>query len=154
MASRAHYIRERPRERVPMLKVKRIAHVAVCVADVDAAGAVWASVFGLRPGEPELVSSQATVAMTMAVGESCVEFIAPAGNPSLARFLEKRGPGLHHIAIEVEGIDQAVAALKGLGVALIDDTPRLGAHGHKVVFVHPKATGGVLIELVEAVSKE
>jgi methylmalonyl-CoA/ethylmalonyl-CoA epimerase len=65
------------------------------------------------------------------------------------RFLDKRGPGLHHIAIEVEGIEQAILVLKGMGVPMIDEAPRPGARGHKVAFIHPKATGGVLVELVE-----
>ena len=72
-----------------------------------------------------------------------------SGDEGLERFLEKRGPGLHHIAVEVEGIEQALATLKALGIALIDETPRKGARGHKVAFLHPKATGGVLVELVE-----
>jgi methylmalonyl-CoA/ethylmalonyl-CoA epimerase len=81
--------------------------------------------------------------------ETSVELISPRGNDGLTRFLEKRGPGLHHIAVEVEGIEEAILLLKGLGVPMIDETPRKGARGHKVAFVHPKATGGVLVELVE-----
>ena len=83
------------------------------------------------------------------IGESNLELIEPKGNDGLRKFLDKRGPGLHHVAIEVEGIEDALALLKSLGVPLIDETPRAGARGHKVAFVHPKATGGVLIELVE-----
>ena len=83
------------------------------------------------------------------MGESSIELIAPRGNEGLARFLEKRGPGLHHIALEIEGIDEALALLKAMGVRLIDESPRVGARGHRVAFVHPEATGGVLIELVE-----
>jgi methylmalonyl-CoA/ethylmalonyl-CoA epimerase len=67
----------------------------------------------------------------------------------VARFLEKRGPGLHHVALEVESIEEALASLTALGVPLVDREPRIGAHGHKVAFVHPKPTGGLLIELVE-----
>ena len=94
-------------------------------------------------------SSQKTEAMLLPLGETSVELISPKGNEGLARFLEKRGPGLHHIAVEVEGIEAALELLKGLGVPLIDETPRRGARGHKVAFVHPSATGGVLVELVE-----
>ena len=85
----------------------------------------------------------------MPVGETSVELISPRGNGGLARFLDKRGPGLHHVAIEVEGIESAIALLESLGVPMIDRAPRRGARGHKVAFVHPKATGGVLVELVE-----
>ena len=83
------------------------------------------------------------------MGETSLELIAPRGNESLERFLSKRGPGLHHVAVQVEGIDAAIALLRGLGVPMIDAAPRLGARGHRVAFVHPKATGGVLVELVE-----
>jgi methylmalonyl-CoA/ethylmalonyl-CoA epimerase len=132
-----------------MLKIKKIDHVAVLVADVGAAAAKYKELFGLVGGQREVVASQKTEAMLLPVGESNIELIAPKGNDSLEKFLTKRGPGLHHIAIEVEGIEAALALLKGLGVPLIDEAPRAGARGHKVAFVHPKATGGVLVELVE-----
>src|SRR5579883_1672988 len=136
-----------------MLKIKRIDHVAVCVQDIDEAAARWRAAFGLEPRERETVASQKTEAMLLPLGASAdntqIELISPRGNEGLARFLEKRGPGLHHVAVEVEGIESALALLKSLGVPLIDEAPRKGARGHKVAFVHPKATGGVLVELVE-----
>jgi methylmalonyl-CoA/ethylmalonyl-CoA epimerase len=132
-----------------MLKIKKIDHVAVCVADLDEAAARWHALFGLAPREREVVESQKTEAVMLPIGETNVELIAPRGNDSLTRFLDKRGPGLHHLAIEVEGIEQAIAVLKELGVPMIDEAPRRGARGHKVAFLHPKATGGVLVELVE-----
>jgi methylmalonyl-CoA/ethylmalonyl-CoA epimerase len=132
-----------------MLKIRKIDHVAVCVADIDEAAAKWRAVLGLAPREREVVASQKTEAALLPVGDTSIELISPRGNDSLARFLEKRGPGLHHIAVEVEGIEQAIVLLEGLGVEMIDKTPRRGARGHKVAFVHPRATGGVLIELVE-----
>jgi methylmalonyl-CoA/ethylmalonyl-CoA epimerase len=99
----------------------------------------------------EVVASQKTDAMLLPVGsgETSLELIAPKGNDGLEKFLGKRGPGLHHVAVEVEGIEDALAFLKSLGVRLIDETPRVGARGHKVAFVHPSVTGGVLVELVE-----
>jgi methylmalonyl-CoA/ethylmalonyl-CoA epimerase len=132
-----------------MLKIKKIDHVAVCVADMDEALARWRTVFGLQARERETVASQKTEVALLPLGETSVELISPRGNDGLARFLDKRGPGLHHVAIEVEGIESAIALLKGLGVPMIDEAPRKGARGHKVAFVHPKATGGVLVELVE-----
>jgi len=144
------------------LKIKKIDHVAVCVPDIDEAAARWKSAMGLQPGVREVVESQKTEALLLHLpgppgegrdagrgAETCVELISPRGNESLARFLEKRGPGLHHIAVEVEGIETAIALLTSLGVPMIDTAPRRGARGHKVAFVHPKATGGVLVELVE-----
>jgi methylmalonyl-CoA/ethylmalonyl-CoA epimerase len=131
-----------------MVKIKKIDHVAVCVGDLDEAAAKWRA-FGLVPRERELVAEQKTEAILLPVGETSIELISPRGNDSLARFLERRGAGLHHVAVEVEGIEEALKLLKGLGVPLIDEAPRRGARGHKVAFVHPKATGGVLVELVE-----
>ncbi len=131
------------------VKIKRIDHVAICVADVESGAAPFRSFFGLGEGTCEFVASQNTQALLLAVGHSSLELIAPAGNPSLSRFLEKRGPGLHHVAFEVEGIEDALAELRAQGAPLIDAIPRIGARGHKVAFVHPKATGGVLVELVE-----
>jgi methylmalonyl-CoA/ethylmalonyl-CoA epimerase len=132
-----------------MFTIKKIDHVAVCVSDIDAAAAKYKEVFGLIGTARENVASQKTEAVLLPIGESNIELISPRGNEGLVKFLEKRGPGLHHIAIEVEGIESALAFLKGLGVPLIDETPRAGARGHKVAFVHPRATGGVLVELVE-----
>ena len=136
------------------LRIKKIDHVAVCVADIDEAAARWQKTLGLEAGAREVVASQKTEALLLPLGgsgdgETSIELISPRGNEGLARFLEKRGPGLHHIAVEVEGIEAAIALLTSLGVPMIDASPRVGARGHKVAFVHPKATGGVLVELVE-----
>lgn len=132
-----------------MLKIKKIDHVAICVRDIDEAAAKWMQVLGISPTVREVVASQRTDAALLPIGETSLELISPKGNEGLEKFLDKRGPGLHHVAIEVEGIDAALALLKGLGIPLIDETPRKGARGHRVAFVHPKATGGVLVELVE-----
>jgi methylmalonyl-CoA/ethylmalonyl-CoA epimerase len=132
-----------------MLRIKKIDHVAVCVADTDQAIAKYKEVLGVEPAVREVVESQRTEATLLPIGETSIELISPKGNDGLAKFLEKRGPGLHHIAIEVEGLTSALAALKALGVPLLDEAPRKGARGHNVAFLHPKATGGVLVELVE-----
>jgi methylmalonyl-CoA/ethylmalonyl-CoA epimerase len=132
-----------------MLRIKKIDHVAICVRDVDEAVAKYKQVLGLDPQLREVVASQKTEAVLLPIGETSLELISPRGNEGLEKFLEKKGPGLHHIAVEVEGIEQALLTLKALGIPLIDETPRKGARGHKVAFLHPKATGGVLVELVE-----
>ena len=132
-----------------MLRIKKIDHVAICVPDTDEAIARYKQVLGLEPELREVVASQKTEATLLPIGETSLELISPKGNEGLVKFLEKKGPGLHHIAIEVEGIEAALATLKALGVPLVDETPRKGARGHKVAFLHPKATGGVLVELVE-----
>jgi methylmalonyl-CoA/ethylmalonyl-CoA epimerase len=137
----------------PKLKIKRIDHIAVCVRDIDEASARWLEALGIAAhgASREIVASQQTEVMLLPVGDTDIELVAPRGNQGLERFLEKRGPGLHHIAVEVEGIDEALALLASLGVPLIDPVARIGARGHKVAFVHPRATGGVLVELVEPV---
>jgi len=132
-----------------MFKIKKIDHVAVAVADVDETLKKYSSVLGLSPSSREVVESQKTEATLLPIGDSSIELISPKGNAGLEAFLAKRGPGLHHIAIEVEGIEAALVALEALGVPLLDKVPRAGARGHKVAFLHPKATGGVLVELVE-----
>jgi methylmalonyl-CoA/ethylmalonyl-CoA epimerase len=132
-----------------MLKIRKIDHVAVAVNDIDESLKKFKEVFGLDSRQREVVASQKTEAALIPVGEASVELIQPVGNDGLEKFLDKRGPGLHHIAIEVEGIEDALKLLDSLGVPLIDKVPRAGARGHKVAFVHPRATGGVLIELVE-----
>jgi methylmalonyl-CoA/ethylmalonyl-CoA epimerase len=132
-----------------MFRIKKIDHVAVAVENVDQAVTKWHEVFGVDPQNREMVASQKTEIVLLPLGESSVELIEPKGNEGLAKFLEKRGPGLHHIAVEVEGIEAALQFLRTMNVPLVDQTPRIGARGHKVAFLHPKATGGVLIELVE-----
>lgn len=132
-------------------KVKGIDHVAVCVADGAGMARRLEEILGLVVTHRESVPSQKTDAVQLAVGEgqAAIELVSPHGNEGLERFLARRGPGLHHVAIEVEGLLGALAALKALGVPLVDEAPRVGARGHKVAFLHPKATGGLLVELVE-----
>jgi methylmalonyl-CoA/ethylmalonyl-CoA epimerase len=136
-----------------MLKIKKISHVAVAVEDLDAALEKYQRVLGLSATSREVVASQKVEAVLLPIGDASLELIASKGNDGVEKFLEKRGPGLHHVALEVEGIEGALGLLKALGVPLIDETPRVGAHGHLVAFVHPKATGGVLVELVEPIAR-
>ncbi len=131
-----------------MFKILRINHVAVCVSDLDAAEQKFRAL-GLVPSGRELVASQQTEVSFFPVGESNIELIKPEGNAGLEKFLEKRGPGIHHIALEVDHLQNALTLLSALGVPLLDAEPRAGAHGTKVAFLHPKALGGVLVELVE-----
>jgi methylmalonyl-CoA/ethylmalonyl-CoA epimerase len=137
-----------------MIKVKRIDHVALAVADRDAAAHDLSAMFGLGAGAREHVAAQKTDVAFLrangaADGAADLEICAPAGNPALERFLAKRGPGLHHVCFEVDDLSDALATLKAAGVRLIDETPRPGARGHLVAFLHPAATGGVLFELCQ-----
>jgi methylmalonyl-CoA/ethylmalonyl-CoA epimerase len=135
-----------------MIKVKRIDHVAIAVADRDACADGLTALFGLTEGAREHVATQATdVTFLSSEGTepspAALEICAPRGNASLERFLANRGPGLHHVCFEVDDLRGALATLKAAGVRLIDETPRLGARGHEVAFLHPASTGGVLFEL-------
>lgn len=128
----------------------RLDHVAIAVSDLDQALALYRDAFGLPVGGIETVEDQAV--RTAFVGEEPgrIELLCPTRPDSaVGRFLEKRGEGLHHVAVRVHDIERAVAELKARGVPLIDAEPRRGAHGTRVAFVHPKGGRGVLLELVE-----
>jgi methylmalonyl-CoA/ethylmalonyl-CoA epimerase len=126
----------------------RIAHVGVAVADLDAALAFYRDVLGLSPHPTEEADGAAIVSLPF--GESEVELLAPlrADSP-IARFLERRGPGIHHICYRVPDLDAALASCRAAGYRLVDETPRTGASGRRIAFVHPKATAGILLELTE-----
>lgn len=136
------------------MKITRIDHVAVCVASLDLQLPKWLDLLGLQAGARELVEPQKTEAAFIVTPETAgctVELIAPhGGNPGLEKFLERNQnrSGLHHIAFAVEDLAGALQELDAKGVPLIDKTPRPGARGHLVGFLHPKAADGVLIELV------
>lgn len=135
------------------MKILRIDHIALCVPEIEPALQQWQATLGLLLGPREYVPTQLTEAafvLTPAEGEACVELIAPkprGENLGLEKFLDKRG-GLHHIAFAVENIQSALDELAERGVPLLDRHPRPGARGHHVAFLHPKALGGVLVELV------
>jgi methylmalonyl-CoA/ethylmalonyl-CoA epimerase len=128
-----------------------IDHIGVCVGDMDAAAGLWGDLLGRAVAHRECVDAQRTEAAFFDFQETAtVELVAPmAGNVGLEKFLEKRGPGLHHLAFAVSDIHLALARLGEAGVALIDRTPRQGARGHLVAFLHPKAMNGTLVELVQ-----
>ena len=146
-----------------MLKVKNIDHVAIVVGDLDPAAAQLTQLFGLAASGKETVASQKTDVMFLQVSDNdgagakamsvvtAIELCCPAGNPTLDKFLARRGPGLHHICFEVDDIVTALDELRVAQVELIDDVPRTGARGHLVAFLHPRATGGVLYELCQKV---
>jgi methylmalonyl-CoA/ethylmalonyl-CoA epimerase len=127
---------------------KGLDHVAIAVKDLDAAISLYRDVLGLELAEIEEVAEQQVKTAIFGHGTGRIELICPtAADTGVARFLEKRGEGLHHICIEVADIDAAIAALKARGAPMIDETPKAGAGGAKVAFVHPKGAHGVLIEL-------
>ena len=126
----------------------RIAHVGIAVPDLDAALAFYRDVLGLTPHPPEQADGSTIVSLPF--GESDVELLAPlAPDGPIARFLARRGPGIHHICYRVADLDAALAACRTAGYRLIDEAPRTGAGGRRIAFVHPKATAGILLELTE-----
>lgn len=129
-------------------KAKGLDHVAIAVKDLEQAVAYYVDVLGFAPPELEEVPDQQVRTAIFGHGLGRIELICPtAPGTGVAKFLEKRGEGLHHVCVEVADLDQALAALKAKGAALIDETPRIGAGGARIAFVHPKGALGVLTEL-------
>ncbi len=128
--------------------VKRIDHIAIAVNDIDDVARFYTDILELDLSGVEVVTEQKTKVGFLKIGESSIELVQPASDDSpLIKFLETRGPGIHHICFEVEDIQKEVEELKKQGVRMIDETPRPGAHNTRVAFIHPKSSGGVLIEL-------
>ncbi|HEY9383854.1 MAG TPA: methylmalonyl-CoA epimerase [Gemmatimonadales bacterium] len=131
-----------------MTEKPRIAHVGVAVADLAAALAFYRDVLGLSPKPPETADGATIVSVPF--GETEIELLTSAEPESpIARFLARRGPGIHHICYRVPDLDAALAACRAAGYRLIDDAPRLGAGQRRIAFLHPKATAGILLELTE-----
>jgi methylmalonyl-CoA/ethylmalonyl-CoA epimerase len=129
-------------------------HIGIAVADLQAALAFYRDALGLEIDAPEDVASQRVRAhfVPLAAGQPALELLeATADDSPIAKFVGRRGPGLHHLTLRVEDIHRALEHLKARGVRLIDDVPRPGAHGSLVAFVHPSSAHGVLVELKQAV---
>ncbi|WKZ81965.1 MAG: methylmalonyl-CoA epimerase [Acidimicrobiia bacterium] len=125
-------------------------HTAIAVRDLDATLASLAGLYGVEPISREMVPDQGVEEAMIPLGGSYLQVLQPLGPETpVGRFIEKRGEGLHHLAIQVADIDQALAHLEAQGARLIDRTARIGGGGHRIAFVHPHQTGGTLIELVE-----
>lgn len=131
-------------------RVLGVDHVAVVVTDLDEAMRLWRDRLGLRPGSREIVEDQGVEVQMMYAGDTRIELVRPirADSPA-AKFLQKRGPGLHHLALAVADCDESAQAAAAAGARLINPEPVAGAHGTRIAFVHPAAVGGVLTELVE-----
>ena len=130
--------------------LKLIDHVGIAVEDIDSALPYYTDILKLELVHRETVAEQGVEAALLDVGDGHVELIAPLGpETGVAKFLAKRGPGLHHVAYRVEDIDATLAALAADGTRLIDETPRTGIRNSRVAFLHPASTGGVLTEVVQ-----
>lgn len=127
----------------------KIDHIGVAVNSIEEAVKLYSDAFGLKVGEVETIEEQKVKVAMMAIGESRIELLEPIDSEgAIAKYLEKRGEGIHHLALEVSDIQGMLKTLKEKGVPLIDIEPRIGAGGARVAFLHPKAAK-VLIELVE-----
>ena len=131
--------------------LERIHHVAYAVEDIDAALPELTERYGMRVGIRERMEDQGVEAVALDVGTDRLELIQPIDpEGSVARFLERRGPGLHHVGYAVGDLDAALEELRSAGAELIDERPRRGLGGHLIAFVHPHSAGGVLTELVQS----
>jgi methylmalonyl-CoA/ethylmalonyl-CoA epimerase len=130
--------------------IKRIDHIAVVVSDVDAALSFWRDALGIELSHLEDVPAEKSEVAFLPVGDSEIELVLPTSSDSgLGRYLEKRGPGMHHICLEVDDIEAMLAQLKEKGIQLINEQPVVGSHGKKYAFIHPKSAMGVMVELYE-----
>jgi len=128
----------------------KIDHIGIATRGIDETARFWREVLNLEITETEEVAAQKVRVAMLAIGESRIELLEATSDDSpISKFLEKRGPGIHHIAVRVDDIRGALATLKRNRARLIDEEPRMGARGCLVAFVHPSSTGGVLLELVQ-----
>jgi len=125
-----------------------VAHIGIAVSSIGDALPFYRDILGLAPGRPE--SADGATIVSLHVGDVDVELLEPADPSSpVAKFLAKRGPGIHHICYRVTDLDAALARCRAAGYQLIDETPRRGAGGRRIAFLHPKSTNGILLELTD-----
>lgn len=130
--------------------LKKISHIGIAVTSIEDATPFYRDTLGMAFEGTEVVAEQKVKVAFFAVGESRIELLeATSADSPVAKFLEKHGPGVHHIAYEVADLEQRLAQLKAEGVRLIDESPRMGAHHTRIAFMHPKTSGGVLTELCQ-----
>lgn len=128
----------------------KINHLGIATKGIDEALKFWSDSLGLENVHTEVVEDQKVKVAMLPLGESRIELLEPTSDDSpISKFIEKRGGGIHHIAVEVDDIEQSLAKLKEKGMRLIDEQPRIGAEGCLVAFVHPSSANGVLLELVQ-----
>ena len=128
----------------------KINHLGIATKDISEALKFWGDGLGLENVHTEVVEDQKVRVAMLPIGESRIELLEPTSEDSpISKFLEKRGGGIHHVAVDVDDIEASLAKLRSQGMRLIDETPRIGAEGCLVAFVHPSASNGVLLELVQ-----
>ena len=134
------------------MKILSIEHLGIAVDSIDKAAPFWKHILNISHSSTENVIDQGVVTDIYDTGQGKVELLEALGEDSLiAKFLDKRGPGIHHVCFEVIDINSAIKELKENNINVLSDEPTIGAEGYKVVFIHPKSTGGILVELAEKV---
>ncbi len=138
-----------------MPSINHINHIAIVVDDIDAALVFWRDALGLELSHVEDVSEEESIVAFLHAGKNEIELVKPTTSDSgVARYLERRGPGLHHICFEVDDIAACLNRLKSRGMQLINEQPTIGTGGKQIAFVHPKSTHGVLVELYQLTPQE
>jgi methylmalonyl-CoA epimerase len=133
---------------------KRIHHIGIAVKDLDEGLSKYERQLGFEMEGRETVESESVEVAVFNVGESRIELLQSTDPDSvISKFIANRGEGIHHVAVEVDEIERELAELKAKGAPVIDEQPRIGAGGHKVAFIHPKGTSGVLLELIETLNE-
>jgi methylmalonyl-CoA/ethylmalonyl-CoA epimerase len=133
-----------------IMAVKRIDHIAVVVDNIETSLAFWRDALGMDMTHLEEVREQESIVAFLPTGGSEVELVKPTTETSgVAKYLAKRGPGMHHICLEVDNLEEMLADMKAKGVRLINETPTIGAGGKKIAFIHPSSANGVLVELYQ-----
>ena len=137
-------------------RILGVEHLGVAVPDAAAAGEAFRTAFGLPPGHTETLPEHGVKTEFYPLGKGAeLEFLEPLDpENAIGKYVAKKGGGIHHLALQVEGIDALVEAMKARGVRLIDEQPRPGAQGKRVAFIHPRSMGGILVELVEHPASE
>ena len=133
---------------------KRLTHIGIAVKNLDNSSRIFSKLFGMSQSHTEEVVEQRVKAMFFKIGEGGIELLEPTNPDStIAKYIEKRGEGVHHLSFEVDDIDAEIARLKKEGFQMIDEKPRVGADGFKIAFLHPKSTNGVLVEIGQKIEK-
>ena len=130
--------------------LRKIEHLGIAVRDIEEANELYTNLLGVSPYKEEAVESENVITSFFMTGESKIELLqATSDDSTIAKFIEKRGPGIHHIAFDVEDIYAEIKRLQGLGFRMIHETPKDGADNKLIAFLHPKSTDGVLVELCQ-----
>ena len=134
-----------------MASIKRLHHIAVVVSDMEKSLSFWRDALGIPLDHIKDVTEQESQVAVLPIGNSLIELVKPTTqNSGVARYLAKRGPGMHHLCIEVDNIENMLIKLRNKDVRVINDSPLISQDGTKYVFIHPESTGGVLVELYES----